>query len=74
MASLWRPQEAFIVHLDNGKKFAVSFNKKLELMVMFGKYTNPDKTGFKVVNVKTFGNSMSSKYSESDLKDREVVK
>ena len=69
-----KPSKAFIVTLDNNKRFAISFNEKTEMVVMFGKYTDTNKTNFKVILTKTFGNtSLSSQYSESDLKERDNI-
>ena len=69
-----RPSKAFIVHLDNGKKFALSFNKNGEMVVMFGKYRDVEKQNFEIVHIKTFGNEIGNQYTESELKERETIK
>ena len=68
-----KPEKAYIVSLDNNKRFGVSFNEKKELVVLFGKYTDSNKKAFQVIETKTFGNKMTSKFSDSDLKQRETV-
>jgi hypothetical protein len=69
-----RPSKAFIVHLDNGKKFALSFNKSGEMVVMFGKYKDVQKQNFEIVHIKTFGNEIGSKYTNDQLLERETIK
>ena len=67
-----RPSTAFVVHLDNGKKFAFSYNKDRKMVVLFGKYTDANKAIFQVTKIQKFKNVIDAKYT--DLTDRETVK
>ena len=76
-----KPQSAFIIHLDNKKKFAFSYalsgdkngNVVKKLVIMFGHYTDDTRSLFNVVKIKKFKESIDPKYSESDLNNPKII-